>query len=561
MPKKHLSTPPSVLITLRNGCIALAGFLAICHTAEARSPASDTLILGPVTVHHANGSVLENRGIAVANGKTVDVGPWSEVCERRPSWPRKNPPAPHLYPGWIDAHTHFLAWGLGANTVDLVGTESWEDCLKRLDDFVAQHPEARTVFGRGWDQNDWPSAELPLRETWESRYPGKTVVLTRVDGHAALAVGPQVAKHWGSKDHEPAAVPGGTIDPKTGLFLDRATELLPTYTPSRSDKIRALLHAEKQAFAQGITAVHEAGLPTEDLMLIDSLQRVGALRMPVYGMVSDRPADRRYWRHKPAYLTERLSIRSFKFYADGALGSRGALLREPYSDAPHTHGLQLYPRRHFQKGAREMLRKGWQMNTHAIGDSANGLLLSIYADALAQSPENQDHRWRIEHAQLLSDDDIAQLSRLHLLPSVQPCHATSDLPWAGERLGEDRLRALGYRYAALAAASPHLPLGTDVPVEPINPLRTWEAGRNAGMHDTQILKGMTEDAAYSAFQEHERGSVAPGCWASFTFFDVPLENCTTKQLLQTPVSSTWVHGEQVYLRPSLNTALPPAELH
>ena len=525
------------------------------------APTTDSLVLGPVTVHHPDGQTLENRGVAVAGGKIVAEGPWADVCNRYPAWTKRPSPAPHLYPGWIDAHTHFLAWGLGANTVDLMGTPSWEACLHRLDAFVAQHPEYPVVFGRGWDQNDWPSTALPLRETWESRYPSKTLVLTRVDGHAALAAGPEVAKHFVSKDRSPIAVPGGTIDPKTGLFLDRATELLPSYAPSRSDKIRALLHAEKQAFGHGITSVHEAGLPTEDLLLIDSLHRAGALRMPVYGMVSDRPADRAYWRRKPALKTDRLSVRSFKFYADGALGSRGALLRAPYADAPHSHGLQLYPRRHFEKGAREMLRKGWQMNTHAIGDSANGLLLSIYAEALAKSPKTHDHRWRIEHAQLLSDADIAQLSRLRLLPSVQPCHATSDLPWAAERLGEDRLQALGYRYAALAKSSPHLPMGTDVPVEPIDPRRTWEAGRNAGLQNAQILAGMTIDAAFAAFEEKERGAVAPGYWASFTFFEVPLEALSNEQLLHTPVASTWVHGEQVYLRPSENSLLPTAPLH
>lgn len=531
--------------------------------SETATPtqSTDSLVLGPVTVHHPDGQVLENWGVAVANGKIVAEGPWADVCNRFPAWAKRTPPAPHLYPGWIDAHTHFLAWGLGANTVDLMGTTSWEACLQRLDFFVAQHPEYPVVFGRGWDQNDWPLADLPLRESWESRYPGKTVILTRVDGHAALAVGPEVAKHFVSKAPGLVAVPGGTIDPKTGLFLDRATELLPSYTPSRSDKIRALLHAEAQAFGHGITSVHEAGLPTEDLLLIDSLHRVGALRMPVYGMVSDRPADRAYWRRKPALKTDRLCVRSFKFYADGALGSRGALLRAPYADAPHSHGLQLYPRHHFEKGAREMLRKGWQMNTHAIGDSANGLLLSIYAEALAKSPKTQDHRWRIEHAQLLSDADIQKLSELRLLPSVQPCHATSDLPWAAERLGEDRLQALGYRYAALAKSSPHLPLGTDVPVEPIDPRRTWEAGRNAGLQNAQILAGMTLDAAFAAFEEKERGAVAPGYWASFTFFDVPLEALPSEQLLGTPVSSTWVHGEQVYLRRSENSLLPIAPLH
>ena len=511
-------------------------------------------------VHHADGSVRENQGISVLHGRIVGVGPWDAVLQAHPNWKRRAAPAPHVYPGWIDAHTHFLAWGLGFQTVDLTGTASWEECLQRLDAFVAEHPEQSVVFGRGWDQNDWTSSALPPRTSWDHRYPHQTVVLTRVDGHAALAAGPLIDPLYRKNATQPYAVAGGTVDPTTGLFLDRATELLPVPNPSKKDKIAALFRAEKEAFALGITSVHEAGLPTQDLLLIDSLQQAGSLRMPVYGMVSDRPEDRRYWRHRAALKTDFLSVRSFKFYADGALGSRGALLRAPYTDAPHTHGLQLYPLRHFERGAREMLRKGWQMNTHAIGDSANGMLLRLYGRVLKEETQH-NHRWRIEHAQLLSDWDVATVGSLRVLPSVQPCHATSDLPWADERLGADRLAALGYRYAALAAASPVLPMGTDVPVEPLDPRRTWEAGRNAGLTDAQILKGITHDAAYAAFEEKERGSIAPGFWASFTFFDQPVEACSTEQLLQIPVQSTWVHGVQVYLRHDENRPLPPASFH
>lgn len=521
----------------------------------APTPQPDSLLLGPVMIHHSNGQTEENQGIAVVNGRVKTTGPWEALQRRYALWPQIPAPAPHVYPGWIDAHTHFLAWGLGANTVDLTGTPNWDECLKRLDAFTAKHPDQTEVFGRGWDQNDWPSSALPPRTSWENRYPNRTVVLTRVDGHAALAVGPLIDPLYRKNTTQPYAVPGGTVDPATGLFLDRATELLPVLQPSRSDKIAALRRAEQDAYALGITSVHEAGLPTEDLLLLDSLHRAGSLQMPVYGMVSDRPADRRYWRHRAALKTDRLSVRSFKFYADGALGSRGALLRTPYADAPHTHGLQLYPLRHFERGAREMLGKGWQMNTHAIGDSANGMLLSLYGRVLKDAAL-QNHRWRIEHAQLLSDPDVAALGRLRVLPSVQPCHATSDLPWAGERLGPDRLAALGYRYATLAAASPVLPLGTDVPVEPLDPRRTWEAGRNAGLTDAQILKGMTHDAAYAGFEENERGSIAPGYWASFTFFQQPVEAQSTEQLLQILVQSTWVHGVQVYLRHDENRPLP-----
>ena len=526
----------------------------------ATTPQPDSLLLGPVVIHHSDGRTQEQQGIVVAHGRIKTTGSWEDLQRRYARWPQIPAPAQHVYPGWIDAHTHFLAWGLGATTVDLTGTQNWDECLQRLDAFTAKHPQQTLVFGRGWDQNDWPNSALPPRASWENRYPNRTVVLTRVDGHAALAVGPLIDPLYRKNANGPYAVTGGTVDPTTGLFLDRATEVLPVFQPSRSDKIAALKRAEQDAYALGITSVHEAGLPTEDLLLLDSLHRTGSLQMPIYGMVSDRPADRRYWRHRTALKTDRLSVRSFKFYADGALGSRGALLRTPYADAPHTHGLQLYPLRHFERGAREMLRKGWQMNTHAIGDSANGMLLSLYGRVLEDATQS-NHRWRIEHAQLLSDPDVAALGRLRVLPSVQPCHATSDLPWAGERLGPDRLAALGYRYAALAAASPVLPMGTDVPVEPLDPRRTWEAGRNAGLTDAQILKGMTHDAAYAGFEENERGSIAPGFWASFTFFQQPVEEQSTEKLLQIPVQSTWVHGVQVYLRHVENRALPPASVH
>ena len=509
-------------------------------SAQSQPQKVDHILYG-FTLHTTEG-IFPHQAIAIDNGRIVSSGPSSVI---RSSYTAPSSTAlknKHLYPGWIDAHTHFLAYGLGANEVDLTGTKSWNECIELVLSFAKEHPGNTLVIGRGWDQNDWEDSSFPSREILDKNLPGRPIVLTRIDGHAAVV---SLAALNQSSIGPNTSLLGGEIHFDSGLLVDQAMELLILPVPSRQEKITALLEAQQACFSLGLTDVHEAGLSTPDIFLIDSLHREGILKMPVYAMVSDRPSDRAYWADKSPLKTDLLSVRSFKFYSDGALGSRGALLRAPYHDRQDHYGLQLFPTDYFLLAAQELASKGWQMNTHAIGDSANRLLIGLFETVLPSYP---DHRWRIEHAQIVSREDMLRMAHAGILPSVQPSHATSDLPWAMDRLGPERMPD-AYAYRALLDVCGKLPMGTDFPVEPIQPLRTVAAGLHSGLTFPEILRGMTEDAAFSAFQEKETGGIAPQMWANFTIFDHSLEKSTTHSLLEQSIFSTWVHGEEVYRRP------------
>jgi predicted amidohydrolase YtcJ len=386
-------------------------------------------------------------------------------------------------------------------------------------------------------------------------------VLSRIDGHAVVCNQVALAQ---SEITAATRIDGGEIllaaGKPTGVLVDNAETLLRVAEPSREEKIRYLKAAERWCVELGLTGVHDAGLPTEDIMLIDSLQRAGGLRMPLYVMVGERPEALDHWLERGTLETDWLSVRSFKFYSDGALGSRGALLREPYHDRHDHYGLALRDASYLRAAAARLAQAGWQMNTHAIGDSANHLILRIYREALSAPGTPKDLRWRVEHAQVVSPEDQTQFGgTLGIVPSVQPTHATSDMDWAPDRLGPDRLPH-AYAYRALRQANGGwIPLGTDFPIEHPNPMYTILAatarraldGHPAGGFQTenaltlaQTLKGMTTDAARAAFQEDDRGEIRIGNWADFTIFEVNLNEVTPMALPKTAPIQVWIHGER-----------------
>lgn len=465
-----------------------------------------------------------------------------------------------VYPGFTDAHAHFLALGEALETVDLVGTKSWAECVERVRTYVAAHPEVAVIRGRGWDQNDWADRAWPTSKALDD-LTDKPVVLSRIDGHAVVCN--QVALVQ-SGITASSRIEGGEIllanGRPTGVLIDNAETLLKVAKPSKAEKIRYLLAAERWCVDLGLTGVHDAGLPTEDIMLIDSLQRAGTLRMPLYVMVAESPEALDHWLDRGPLHTDWLSVRSFKFYSDGALGSRGALLREPYHDRHDHYGLALRTPEYLSAAAKRLAAKGWQMNTHAIGDSANHVVLSIYRDALSASGSANELRWRVEHAQVVSPEDRALFGgATGIVPSVQPTHATSDMDWAPDRLGAKRMPH-AYAYRSLREANGGwIPLGTDFPIEHPNPMYTILAAtarRALDGHPThgfqtdqaltlaQTIKGMTVDAARAAFQESETGEIRIGNWANFTIFDVNLNEVTPMALPTTVPSQVWIHGER-----------------
>jgi hypothetical protein len=358
-------------------------------------------------------------------------------------------------------------------------------------------------------------------------------------------------------------MPGGVIETRkgrlTGILVDNAQHLvravIPPTTPG--EFATELSAAEQHCFAQGLTTVTDCGLDREDIEAIDSLQQAGKLRMRMYVMMSDRPENLDYYLPKGPYKTDRLYLKGVKAYADGALGSRGACLLEPYSDKPGWSGFLLSSPAHFDSLAQRLEHTDFQLCTHAIGDSANRLMLTIYNKHLGGK---NDKRWRIEHAQIINEADFDLFGKASIVPSVQPTHATSDMYWAGDRLGSKRLRG-GYAYKQLLQQNGWIPLGTDFPVEDISPFKTFLAavfrvdakGEPAGgfqpenaLSKEEAIRGMTIWAAKADYLEKEVGSIEPGKKADFIILDSDLMKLSWDQVLSTRVISTWSGGVKVY---------------
>ena len=526
----------------------------------------------------------EYQAMAIKDGRIIELGPERQILNEYTAKETYDAAGRTVYPGFIDGHCHFLGYGLNKQKADLQGTASWQEVLERIQIFARAHPEKTWVLGRGWDQNDWSEKELPDRKELDRLFPDRPVLLQRVDGHAAVA-NAAALRHAGITSA--TQVKGGQIagrfttpqgdaswmDPQllaearhmgypmwepTGLLLDNAFSVFQTIFDEADEatKRKALLDAQADCFAKGLTMVCDAGLDTGTIALIHQMQAEGALKMRVYAMVADAPENLDHFARHGPIQEERLKVRSVKVYGDGALGSHGALLKAPYTDQPGHHGLQLATREHFAEVARWCKAHGFQMATHCIGDSANKLLLDVYAEALGGV---NDLRWRIEHAQVVSPGDRPKFADFSIIPSVQPTHATSDGPWAEKRLGPERIMH-AYAYADLRRTMGMVALGTDFPVEGIDPLQTFRGavlrqsadGWPEGGYHTEnaltpmdALRGMTIWNAIATFTESELGSIEVGKRADFTVVDRDLLKTDAQGLKKARVVVTFVDGERV----------------
>jgi len=517
-----------------------------------------------LVVHNAKiYTVDENFSIAEAmaikNGKVIAIGANNAIKNKYSAEQFVDAELKPIYPGFIDAHCHFLGFGNTFFSVNLVGTKSWEEVVERTKTFAEDY-EGLWITGRGWDQNDWEDANFPSKEILDSLFPDRAVFLKRIDGHAAIAN--QKALELANITTE-TEVDGGVIKKDdgilSGILIDNAVDLVNNSIPEQSvDEIKSSLRlAEKACLAKGLTTLDDAWLDNGVAKIIDQLHQSGDLKIKVYGMLSPTDENKDDFLKKGPYLTDRLSIRSFKYFADGALGSRGARLIEPYHDDPHNHGLFLSDSNYFMEEAIELNKHGFQMNTHCIGDAANRMILNIYAEVLEDS---NDKRWRIEHAQVLKETDLEIFRTYNIIPSVQPTHATSDMYWADERLGEDRIK-MAYAYKELLNQNGLIALGTDFPVEDIDPLKTFYAAvirkdkelypeggfqvENA-LSREEGLKGMTIWAAISNFEEDSKGSLELGKDADFIILDRDIMEANEDEILGAQVSQTYINGELVF---------------
>jgi len=358
---------------------------------------------------------------------------------------------------------------------------------------------------------------------------------------------------------------GGEVEIKngklTGILIDNAIGVVSSKIPAPTQEQfeAALKGAEKNCFAVGLTTINDCGLNFEDLEKIKTMQANGELKMRLYVMLSDEKVNYDYLEKNGAIKTDRLNVRGFKVYGDGALGSRGACLLEPYNDKPGHSGFLLSNPAHFDSVATWISQKGFQMCTHAIGDSANRMVLKIYAKYLKGK---NDLRWRIEHAQVVNPNDFSLFAENSIIPSVQPTHATSDMYWAGDRLGSERVKG-AYAYKKLLKQNGWIPLGTDFPVEDISPIKTFYAAvfrkdakgwpadgyqmENA-LSREEALKGMTIWAAKSNFEEKEKGSLEVGKFADFVILDKDIMKSGDNELLLTNILQTYLGGEKVFDR-------------
>lgn len=494
--------------------------------------------------------------IAINEGRIVAVGQ-DDLLNRFEADERIDLGGGFAYPGFIDAHCHFYQLGLNESRLSLLGTKSFDEVIERIKAFDAQYAPS-VLYAWGWDQNDWPVAEFPINSRLNELFPDRPVVLRRIDGHAYLVN--DYALELAGID-ENTQIEGGAIlrqaNKPTGVLIDAPMRLIDDSLPEmdRDSQVRALMAAQQISFDNGLTTVNDAGLSRSVIELIDSLQQTGDLKMRVYAMISASEEQLDYYIERGPIKTPRLNVRSFKVYADGALGSRGAALKAPYSDDHEHYGALVTPLEDMKAIAQRLAESDFQMNTHAIGDSANYFVLDLYERVLSNPAKA---RWKIEHAQVVDPADFDRFAS-GIIPSVQPTHATSDMYWAEERLGPERING-AYAYQTLLQQSKVLALGTDFPVEKVSPLLTFYAavarqdldGYPSGgyfaeqaLSREQALKGMTTWAAYSNFEEHEKGLLKPGYFADITVLSKDLLTIDAAEIPQVSVKSVFLSGERV----------------
>ena len=515
-------------------------------------------------VHNAkiySADELNNRysSFAVKEGKFVYVG-GDEILSNFSSANIINAQDLPVYPGFIDSHAHFYDLGFYLNQVDLKNTQSLEEVIDRVAEFDAEN-NSNFIIGRGWDQNDWNNKTFPTNTLLNEKFPDKPVVLRRIDGHAYL-VNDSALKLAGINNS--TKVDGGEIvkigNRLTGVLIDNSMRLVDKIIPepSKEESIQALLSAQDLAFQHGLTTISDAGLTKKQIELIDELQKDGALKIRIYAMIENDPSSLEHYLELGPYKTDRLNVRSVKVYVDGALGSRGALLIDDYSDRKGYKGIIRTPIDSVNNLAFRLAGTKFQMNTHAIGDKANRIVLNAYRDALF---DFRDPRWRIEHAQVIAKEDF-DLFNTKIIPSVQPTHATSDMYWLNERIGPIRAK-YAYAYKELLDKSQIIAFGTDFPVEDISPIMTYYSAvarkdingyPDEGFQiENSISRGdaliaMTRHGAYANFEEDEKGSIEVGKFADFVILDNDLITSAENRIPLTNIVATFINGELVFNR-------------
>ncbi|MFW5706544.1 MAG: amidohydrolase [Bacteroidota bacterium] len=544
---------------MRKGIIYLLTVGAILVLMGCSGKMKADLIVHNGTIYTVDGEFTVTQAMALKDGRIMALGSSQLMLDSYKAPTTIDLQGKFVYPGFIDPHSHFVGYADNLLRANLWMSTSMEEITERL---KAHHQlmKGEWLQGRGWDQNLFEVKEMPDNRLLNEAFPDIPVYIIRVDGHAALANDKALEMAGINADTK---IEGGEIrivDGKpSGLLIDKAMYLVSSLIPkpTAEEKTELLKRAQQDMFAVGLTSVCDAGLSKESILFLDSLHKAGELDVRVYAMLNPTEENFTHFLPQGPYITDHLTVRSVKLFADGALGSRGALMKEPYSDDPANTGILVNDIEMMRKTCELALMNGFQVITHCIGDQANHIMLNMYADYL--EPEN-DLRWRIEHAQVIDPADFDLFGKYNIIPSIQAIHAVSDMGWAEDRVGSERIKG-AYAYRDLMNQVGWLPNGSDFPVEYINPLYSYHAAftrtdrhgnPKGGWYPEQLLtreealKGMTIWAAKANFEEDTRGSLESGKFADFVVMDADLLTVDESLIYDLPVLETWISGKQVF---------------
>ena len=536
--------------------IIISAFFASILTlmTSCNTKTSVDLIVHNANIYTVDDDFSKAQAFAIKDGKFVAVGDEEQIIRQYTAKEIIDAKGDAVYPGFMDGHCHFT--GYGENLVrwaDLKGCISFDEVIERLKKHDSLYP-SEWLLGRGWDQNLWEVAEFPDNTRLAEVFPEKKVLLTRVDGHAVL-VSKEVIALAGI--NEETKMDGGLVIVKdgrcTGVLLDNLADVAKALVPKMdtAQRVQALLKAQENCMAVGLTSVTDAGLDIATIELIDSLQQAGQLKMHFNAMVNPDDETMDYFMKQGVINKPRLTVRSVKIYADGALGSRGAKLLEPYSDDPSNTGLIVESDDFYHHVCQKAYDAGYQVCCHAIGDGGVHHILDIYSEYLKGK---NDLRWRIEHSQVVDETDFQRYAEFSVIPSIQTTHCTSDMDWADERLGERIKNA--YAYQRLLQQNGWVVNGTDFPIEDISPIYTFYAAvarkhldgtpaegfqmENALTRE-QALRSITIWVAKGCFLENRKGSIEVGKDADFVIFDRDIMTVAENEIPKTKVKTCYIH--------------------
>lgn len=533
--------------------------LTTCMLSACAKPVPVDLIVYNANIYTLDEENPKAEAFAVKDGKFVAVGNTDDILARYSAPDCLDMQQRAVYPGFNDAHCHFFDVGCLTQTVNLRGTTSIDQIVERLQAYRQKHPKAAFIVGDCWDQNLWKDTRLPDNRALNKAFPDIPVYLHRKDYHA-IWMNNTAIRLSGLKPGDPRIAPGEALMKRgafSGIFLEKTRDYLTGLIPEYPDEAKndIILSAQQEYFSKGVTSLSDAGVSYDMIARYDSLQKAGSLKIRINAMLM--PTEENFAHFTESVIGDRLRVSSIKLFIDGALGSRGAWMFEPYSDDPDNTGIRVLSDEDFKRYCRQAARLGWQVATHAIGDAGVSKVIDIYSAFLE---EGNDLRWRIEHAQTVREEDFARFSQYNIIPSVQPTHWTSDMLWAVERLGPERIKG-AYAHKRLYDQTGFAVFGTDAPVEETDALhtfysavtardregRTIDDGSMRTFSREQALKGLCTGPAYADFEEHKKGSIKTGKFADFVVLNRDIMTIEPEQIPDTKVVGTFVDGQNVYI--------------